>query len=62
MVFAALAMGTVLGPAFHIEQLAMRASNIAPGGLTDPKLSITVLVAITLVFGGLAMRRLARVG
>lgn len=55
-------MGTVLGPAFHIEQLAMRASNIAPGGLTDPKLSITVLVAITLVFGGLAMRRLARVG
>ncbi len=51
----------VVWPAFHIEQLALSAANLATGFI-DPRRSITILVAITLAFGGLAMRRLARAG
>ncbi len=49
-------------PAFHIEQLALRAGHVGQSAFFDPKLSIAILFAITTVFGGLAMRRLARAG
>ncbi len=49
-------------PAFHIEQLALRAGHVLQSGFFDPKLSIAILVAITMVFGSLAMRRLVRAG
>ncbi len=49
-------------PAFHIEQLALRAGHVEQSAFFDPKLSIAILVTITMIFGGLAVRRLARAG
>jgi ABC-2 type transport system permease protein len=52
----------VIWPAFHLEQLALRASGLAQQSLSSPGMSVAILGAITLLFGGLAMRRLARAG
>jgi ABC-2 type transport system permease protein len=49
-------------PAFHLQQVALTAAGIAPPKTLDPKMALAVLAAVTLVFGILAIRRLARRG
>ncbi len=57
-----LQSAVVVWPAFHLNQLGMAAANVDQFRFVDPKISATVLVAMTILFGGLALRRLARVG
>jgi len=52
----------VIWPTLHLNRVALAAAHLPMPGSLDPRLSAIVLVAITLVFGGLALRRLARVG
>lgn len=52
----------VIWPAFHLEQLALRAGGLVQQSLSNSGVSAAILAAITLLFGGLAMRRLARTG
>ncbi|MBZ5577428.1 MAG: ABC transporter permease [Acidobacteriia bacterium] len=49
-----------LSPAFHLNQLSLAAAGAA--SLGSPMVHVAVLVAVTLVFTVLAVRRLARVG
>jgi ABC-2 type transport system permease protein len=49
-------------PAFHLQQIAFTAAGIAPPNTADPKIGLGVLIAVTVVFGTLAIRRLARRG
>jgi ABC-2 type transport system permease protein len=49
-------------PAFHLEQLALAAAGLQEFRQIAPLISFAVLAAFTAVFGGLAMRRLARNG
>ena len=52
----------VVWPAFHLDQLALHASDVEGFQFMPPAISAVVLLAITVVFGGAAIRRLARVG
>jgi ABC-2 type transport system permease protein len=52
----------LLWPTFHLEQLALAAAGLAHFTLLDPKIYAVVLVAVSVVFGGLSLRRLARTG
>jgi ABC-2 type transport system permease protein len=52
----------VIWPTLHINRLALAAAHVPMPGKFDPQLSVAVLIAIMLVFGALALRRLARVG
>jgi hypothetical protein len=49
-------------PVFHLKQLAMNITGARGLQLVSPWLSIGVMVALTVLFGGLAIRRLARKG
>ena len=49
-----------LSPAFHLDQLALRA--VGAPGLGSPILHLAVLAGVSLALTGLAVRRLARVG
>lgn len=53
---------SVIWPTRHMYQLALAAAHLPLPGKLDPRLSLAVLIAMLLVFGGLAIRRLARVG
>jgi ABC-2 type transport system permease protein len=53
---------SVIWPTLHLNRLAMAAAHLPLHASPDPRLSALVLIALTLVFGGLALRRLARVG
>ncbi len=53
---------SVIWPTRHMYQLALAAAHLPVPGRFDPPLSAAVLMAIMLVLGGLALRRLARVG
>ncbi len=55
-----LAPWALIWPTFYLDQLVMAAG----GGKSyvDPKMCAAVLVGLTVLFGGLAIRRLARVG
>jgi ABC-2 type transport system permease protein len=55
-----LATWAVIWPTFYMDQLIMAAG----GGkhLMDPTICVAVLVGLAVLFGGLAIRRLARVG
>lgn len=50
----------LIWPAYHLDQLAFRALGAASQGA--PAVHIAVLAAMTLIFAGLSVRRLARVG
>ena len=50
----------VIWPAFHLNQTALAAAGMQVG--YNPLVTTAVLVGITVVFGGLAIRRLARSG
>lgn len=52
----------VLWPAFHLNQLALGLAGVEPFVFVPPTLAGAVLVGVTVLFGGLAVRRLARVG
>ncbi len=52
----------VIWPAFHLDQLALHAIDLEGFKFMPPAMSVMVLVAMTIVFGGAAIRRLARVG
>jgi ABC-2 type transport system permease protein len=52
----------VVWPAFHLNQIALAAAGVAGFRFIDPKLAIATLAGMTVLFGGLALRRLARVG
>jgi ABC-2 type transport system permease protein len=53
---------TVIWPAFHLNQTALGAAGITEFSFVAPQISAAVLIAVTVVFGGLAIRRLARKG
>ena len=52
----------VIWPAFHLQQLAVAAAGVGKYQFMPPQISAAVLLAVMVIFGGLAMRRLARVG
>jgi ABC-2 type transport system permease protein len=52
----------VVWPAFHLNQTALGAAGVAEFSFIAPRMSAAVLIAVTVVFGGLAVRRLARKG
>ena len=49
-------------PAFHLNQVAMSVAGVEKFIFIDVKMALAVLAAVTILFGGLALRRLARVG
>lgn len=59
---AAMQKWVVIWPAFHLNQVAIAAAGIDGFRFFDPKMAIAVLIGFTLIFGGWAIRRLARVG
>lgn len=52
----------VVWPAFHLNQVAIGAAGIEGFRFVPPAMSAAVLLAITVLFGGLAIHRLARHG
>ncbi|WP_026802641.1 ABC transporter permease [Arenimonas oryziterrae] len=52
----------ILWPSFHLDQLALGLAGVAQFTFIPPALAAGVLVGVTVLCGGLAMRRLARVG
>ncbi len=56
----AMQTAAVIWPAFHLNQLGLAAVGLPTA--IDPRIAATVLVVLTVVCIGLAMRRLERVG
>jgi hypothetical protein len=52
----------VIWPAFHLNQLALGLAGVEQFSFVSPAIAGGVLVGVTVLFGGLAIRRLARVG
>lgn len=52
----------IIWPSFHLDQLALGLAGVEPFIYIPPALAAGVLVGVTVVCGGLAIRRLARVG
>jgi ABC-2 type transport system permease protein len=52
----------VIWPAFHLNHLAIAAAGISKYQFIPPQMAAAVLLGLTVLFGGLAIRRLARIG
>lgn len=52
----------VIWPAFHVDQFALALGGVDDFVFLQIEFTAAILVSITVVFGGLALRRLARVG
>jgi ABC-2 type transport system permease protein len=52
----------LIWPAFHLDQFALGLAGVEPFIFIPVELSASVLVGVTVLLGGLALRRLARVG
>jgi ABC-2 type transport system permease protein len=52
----------VIWPAFHVNQVALGSAGVTEFSFVSPVISTAVLIGLTVVFGGLAIRRLARTG
>jgi ABC-2 type transport system permease protein len=52
----------VIWPAFHLNQAALGWAGISEFSFLAPGISAAVLTGVTVIFGGLAIRRLARKG
>jgi ABC-2 type transport system permease protein len=52
----------VIWPAFHLNQTALGAAGVSEFSFMPPAMSAAVLVGVTVLFGGLAIRKLARHG
>jgi ABC-2 type transport system permease protein len=50
----------LFSPAFHLDQLGLLAGGV--GSILPPMMHVGALVGVTVLFGGLAIRRLARNG
>jgi len=53
---------TAIWPSFHLNQLALNLASVEQFSFIPGTVAGTVLVGVTVLFGGLAVRRLARVG
>jgi ABC-2 type transport system permease protein len=51
-----------LWPAYYLDQLALSVAGGDPARLLSPTTAAAVLLAVTLLCGGIAIRRLARKG
>lgn len=52
----------VIWPTFHLNQVALGVAGVTEFSFVPPQIAAAVLVGVTVLFGGLAMRRLARKG
>jgi ABC-2 type transport system permease protein len=52
----------VIWPAFHLQQVVVALSGPAKFQFIAPQMAFAVLLGVTVLFGGLAIRRLVRVG
>jgi ABC-2 type transport system permease protein len=52
----------VIWPAFHLNQVALGSAGVSEFSFMAPGISAAVLAGFTVIFGGLAIRRLARKG
>ncbi len=52
----------VIWPAFHLNQVALGSAGVSEFTFINPVISAAVLVGVTVLFGGLAIRRLAKRG
>lgn len=52
----------VIWPAFHLNQTALGAAGVAEFSFVNPTWTAAVLLAVTVLCTGIALRRLARVG
>ena len=52
----------IIWPTFHLNQVAFAAAGITQFRFFEPLMSLGALIGLTVLFGGLALRRLARVG
>ncbi len=52
----------VIWPAFHLNQLALGLAGVSDFIFFPADMAAAVLIGVTVLFGGLAIRRLARVG
>lgn len=52
----------IIWPAFHLDQLALGLAGVRQFTFIPPALAAGVLVGVTVLSGGVAIRRLARVG
>jgi ABC-2 type transport system permease protein len=52
----------VIWPAFHLNQVALGLAGVSEFTCVAPSIAAGVLVGVTVIFGGLAIRRLARLG
>lgn len=52
----------IIWPAFHLNQLAIAASGMSGFSFIPPQMAAAALVGVTVLFGGVAIRRLARKG
>jgi ABC-2 type transport system permease protein len=59
---AMLERWAVIWPAFHLNQAALGAAGVSEFSFVSPAISAAVLAGVTVLFGGLAIRRLARHG
>jgi ABC-2 type transport system permease protein len=57
-----LAAWAAVWPTYHLDQLAFAAAGLTQFRIMPPAMSAGVLVGMTVLFGGLALRRLVRVG
>ena len=58
----ALEKWVIIWPAFHLNQLALGLAGVKKYTFIAPSIAAAALLAVTVICGGLAMRRLARVG
>jgi ABC-2 type transport system permease protein len=52
----------MIWPAFHLNQVALGLAGVTEYSFVAPQISAAVLAGVTVLFGGLALRRLARHG
>ena len=52
----------VIWPAFHLDQAALGFAGVTSFSFMSPLTSTGVLVGVTVLFGGCALRRVTRVG
>jgi ABC-2 type transport system permease protein len=52
----------VIWPSFHLNQIALGVAGLTESHVMPTMISVAVLAGVTVLFGGLAIRRLARKG
>ena len=52
----------MIWPAFHLDQVALAAAGLSQYRFIPPQMAVAVLGGLAVLFAGLAIRRLARIG